>query len=163
MDLDFVSANADMVGVSFVRDVRDIVVLHQELEKRKLQNLGVVLKIETKGAFEKLPLMLLEAMKSSNPLGVMITRGDLAVEWGWEKLADVQDEILSVCNAAHIPVIWATQVLDSLVKSGMPTRAELTDVANGRRAGCIMLNKGKHIVEAVKFLDGILDGSSIKM
>lgn len=68
-----------------------------------------------------------------------------------------------VCNAAHIPVIWATQVLESLVKSGMPTRAELTDVANGRRAGCIMLIKGKHIVEAVKFLDGILDGSSIKM
>lgn len=77
--------------------------------------------------------MLLEAMKSSNPLGVMIARGDLAVECGWEKLADVQDEILSVCNAARIPVIWATQVLESLVKSGMPTRAELTDVANGRR------------------------------
>ncbi|XP_075647587.1 plastidial pyruvate kinase 4, chloroplastic isoform X2 [Castanea sativa] len=133
MDLDFVSANADMVGVSFVRDVRDIVVLCQEFEKRKVQNLGVVLKIETKSAFEKLPLLLLEAMKSSNPLGVMIARGDLAVECGWEKLADVQDEILSVCNAAHIPVIWATQVLESLVKSGVPTRAELTDVASGRR------------------------------
>jgi pyruvate kinase len=133
MDLDFVSAHADMVGVSFVRDVHDIVVLRQELEKRKLQNLGVVLKIETKSAFEKLPLMLLEAMKSPNPLGVMIARGDLAVECGWEKLADLQDEILSVCGAAHITVIWATQVLESLVKSGLPTRAEITDVANGRR------------------------------
>ncbi|KAF3970820.1 hypothetical protein CMV_005523 [Castanea mollissima] len=91
----------------------------------------------------------------------MIARGNLAVEWGWEKLADVQDEILSVCNAAHISVVWATQVLESLVKSGVPTRAELTDVA--MEGGCIMLNKGKHIVEAVKFLDGILEGISIKM
>jgi pyruvate kinase len=105
MDLDFVAAHADMVGVSFVRDVHDIVVLHQELEKRKLRKLGIVLKIETKSAFEKLPLMLLEAMKSSIPLGVMIARGDLAVECGWEKLADMQEEILSVCGAAHIPVI----------------------------------------------------------
>lgn len=133
MDLDFVAAHADMVGVSFVRDVHDIVVLHQELEKRKLRNLGIVLKIETKSAFEKLPLMLLEAMKSPIPLGVMIARGDLAVECGWEKLADMQEEILSVCGASHMPVIWASQVLESLVKSGVPARAEITDVANGRR------------------------------
>ncbi|XP_021643368.2 plastidial pyruvate kinase 4, chloroplastic isoform X2 [Hevea brasiliensis] len=133
MDLEFVATHADMVGVSFVRDTRDIVVLRQELEKRKLPKLGIVLKIETKSGFEKLPLMLLEAMKSSNPLGVMIARGDLAVECGWERLADMQEEILSLCDAAHIPVIWATQVLESLVKSGMPTRAEITDAANGRR------------------------------
>jgi pyruvate kinase len=133
MDLDFVAAHADMVGVSFVRDVHDVVLLHQELEKRKLRNLGIVLKIETKSAFEKLPLMLLEAMKSPIPLGVMIARGDLAVECGWEKLADMQEEILSVCGAAHVPVIWASQVLESLVKSGVPARAEITNVANGRR------------------------------
>jgi pyruvate kinase len=133
MDLDFVAAHADMVGISFVRDVHDIVVLHQELEKRKLRKLGIVLKIETKSAFEKLPLMLLEAMKFPIPLWVMIARGDLAVECGWEKLADMQEEILSVCGAAHIPVIWASQVLESFVKSGVPARAEITDVANGRR------------------------------
>ncbi|KAA8533629.1 hypothetical protein F0562_030937 [Nyssa sinensis] len=137
--------------------------LRQELEKRKLRNLGIVLKIETKGGFEKLPLMLLEAMKSPNPLGVMIARGDLAVECGWERLADIQEEILSICSAAHIPVIWATQVLESLVKSGVPTRAEITDVANGRRASCVMLNKGKHILEAVSTLDTILHSSSAKV
>ncbi|KAJ0041853.1 hypothetical protein Pint_17685 [Pistacia integerrima] len=156
MDLEFVALHADMVGVSFVRDISDIVVLRQELEKRKLQNLGIILKIETKSGFEKLPLMLLEAMKSSNPLGVMIARGDLAVECGWERLADIQEEILSICGAAHVPVIWATQVLESLVKSGVPTRAEITDVVNGRRASCVMLNKGKYIVEAVSTLDTIL-------
>lgn len=163
MDLDFVATHADMVGISFVRDVRDIVVLHQELAKRKLKNLGIVLKIETRGGFTNLPLMLLEAMKCPNPLGVMIARGDLAVECGWEKLADIQEEVISICSAAHIPVIWATQVLESLVKSGVPTRAEITDVANGRRASCIMLNKGTHIIEAVSTLDAILKSSSTKV
>ncbi|KAK9292048.1 hypothetical protein L1049_020002 [Liquidambar formosana] len=163
MDLEFVATHANMVGISFVRDVNDIVVLRQELEKQKLRNLGIVLKIETKSGFENLPLMLLEAMKSPNPLGVMIARGDLAVECGWERLADIQEEILSICAAVHIPVIWATQVLESLVKSGVPTRAEITDVANGRRASCIMLNKGKHILEAVSTLDTILHSNSTKM
>lgn len=133
MDLEFIASHADMVGISFVRDVKDIIVLRQELEKRKLRNLGIILKIETKGGFEKLPLMLMEAMKSRNPLGVMIARGDLAVECGWERLADIQEEIISICGAAHVPVIWATQVLESLVKSGVPTRAEITDAASGRR------------------------------
>ncbi|KAF7147305.1 hypothetical protein RHSIM_Rhsim03G0200800 [Rhododendron simsii] len=82
----------------------------------------------------------------------MIARGDLAVECGWERLGDVQEEILSICNAAHIPVIWAAQVLESLVKTGVPTSAEITDVASGRRASCIMLNRGKHILEAVSTL-----------
>ncbi|KAL9672896.1 hypothetical protein QQ045_029149 [Rhodiola kirilowii] len=149
MDLDFVAAHADMVGISFVRDTRDIVVLYQELSKRNYKSLGIVLKIETKSGFEKLPLMLLEAMKYPNPLGVMIARGDLAVECGWERLADMQDEIISICSAAHVPVIWATQVLESLLKSGVPSRAEITDVACARRANCVMLNKGKHVLEGV--------------
>lgn len=133
MDLEFVAANADMVGISFIRDVHDIVVLRQELSKRKISKLGIVLKIETQGGFEKLPQLILEAMKSPNPLGVMIARGDLAVECGWEKLADIQEEIMSICSAAHLPVILATQVLESLVKTGVPSRAEITDAANGRR------------------------------
>ncbi|KAG6383235.1 hypothetical protein SASPL_157018 [Salvia splendens] len=157
MDLDFVAAHADMVGISFFRDVHDIVVLRQELSKRKFSKLGIVLKIETQGGFEKLPLLILEAMKSGNPLGVMIARGDLAVECGWEKLADVQEEIMSICSASRIPVVLATQVLESLVKTGVPTRAEITDAANGRRASCVMLNKGKHIAEAVSTLDTILN------
>ncbi|KZV32831.1 plastidial pyruvate kinase 4, chloroplastic [Dorcoceras hygrometricum] len=135
MDLDFVAAHADMVGISFVRDVNDIILLRQELVKRQILNLGIVLKIETKSGFKKLPLLILEAVKSPNPLGVMIARGDLAVECGWEKLAHIQEEIISICNAAHLPVILATQVLESLVKSGVPTRAEIIDADKGRRYG----------------------------
>ncbi|KAJ6830035.1 plastidial pyruvate kinase 4, chloroplastic-like [Iris pallida] len=159
MDLEFVGANADMVGISFVRDVCDITVVMKELQKRKLEQLGVVLKIETRSGFEKLPLLLLQAMQSPNPLGIMIARGDLAVECGWEKMASIQEEILSVCNAAHVPTIWATQVLETLVKSGIPTRAEITDVACGMRSNCIMLNKGKNIVEAVSSLESIICNS----
>lgn len=162
MDLDFIAANADLVGVSFVNDVNDVNILQQELDKRKLKNLGIVLKIETKGGFERLPLLLLQAMRSPNPLGVMIARGDLAVECGWEKLAEMQEEILSICEAAHIPSIWATQVLESLAKSGLPTRAEITDAAVGGRADCVMLNKGRHIIKAVLTLDSILRNTSMQ-
>lgn len=155
-DLEFVVSHADMVGISFVRNVHDITALQQELEKRKIADLGIVLKIETESGFKNLPLILLEAMKCSNPLGIMIARGDLAVECGWERLANIQDEIMAICKAARVPVIWATQVLESLAKSGVPTRAEITDAAYAKRASCVMLNKGKHIVEAVSVLDTIL-------
>ncbi|PKA55696.1 Plastidial pyruvate kinase 4, chloroplastic [Apostasia shenzhenica] len=133
IDLDFVGANADMVGFSFIRDVAELVFLQHELEKRNLQNLGIILKVETKDGLQRLPSLLFQAMQSSNPVGVMIARGDLMVECGWDKLGDIQEEILSICSAAHIPVIWATQVLESLIKFGFPTRAEITDVAAAMR------------------------------
>jgi pyruvate kinase len=102
-----------------------------------------------------LPDMLLTALRAPC-CGVMIARGDLAVECGYERLAEVQEEILWICEAAHVPVIWATQVLETLAKDGIPSRAEITDAAMGVRAECVMLNKGPHIAEAVRVLDGIL-------
>jgi nitrogen regulatory protein PII len=86
----------------------------------------------------------------------MIARGDLAVECGYERLAEIQEEILWMAEASHTPVIWATQVLESLAKSGIPSRAEITDAAMGERAECVMLNKGPYILEAVRALDNIL-------
>ena len=116
---------------------------------------GIVLKIETRAAFEHLPALLFSAMRSPR-LGVMIARGDLAVECGWERLAEVQEEILWICESAHVPVIWATQVLENLSKKGTPTRAEISDAALAEQAECVMLNKGPHIVETVSMLGGIL-------
>lgn len=162
VDLDFIANNADMVGISFIRNVRDMVIVLQEVEKRSLQGLGIVMKIETCGAFENLPLLLIQAMRSPNPLGVMIARGDLAVECGWDQMASIQEQILSICSAAHVPVIWATQVLESLTKSGIPARSEITDVASGMRASCMMLNKGKYIVEAVAMLNSVLHNCTAK-
>ena len=86
----------------------------------------------------------------------MIARGDLAVEVGWVSLAEIQEEILWICEAAHVPVIWATQVLEGETKKGMPTRAEITDAAMSQRADCVMLNKGPNILGAIRTLDKIL-------
>ena len=154
-DLRFVVAHADMVGLSFVRNVADVTSLLEHLTEFGGEHLGVVLKIETRRAFEMLPDLLLAAMRSRS-YGVMIARGDLAVECGYERLAEVQEQILWLCEAAHAPVIWATQVLESLAKGGIPSRAEITDAAMGERAECVMLNKGPHIVDAVRALDNIL-------
>ena len=90
------------------------------------------------------------------PLAVMVARGDLAVEVGFERLSEVQEEILWLCEAAHVPVIWATQVLETMAKRGIPTRAEVSDAALSARAECVMLNKGPYIVETTRFLSGVL-------
>jgi pyruvate kinase len=86
----------------------------------------------------------------------MVARGDLAVEVGFERLSEVQEEILWLCEAAHVPVIWATQVLEGLAKGGAPTRAEISDAVMSSRAECVMLNKGPQIVDTVTFLADVL-------
>ena len=154
-DLPFVVKHADIVGLSFVRKPQDVAALQTELARLNASEIGIMLKIETRTAFEHLPAILLQAMRGGT-VGVMIARGDLAVECGWERLAEVQEEILWVCEAAHVPVIWATQVLENLAKTGAPSRAEITDAAMGERAECVMLNKGPHLVHAVQVLDDIL-------
>jgi pyruvate kinase len=154
--LEWVAAHADMVGLSFVQRPADIERLHAELDRRGRPDLGVVLKIETAAAFQRLPELLLTGLRSP-PLGVMVARGDLAVEVGYARLAEVQEEILWLCEAAHVPVIWATQVLDSMTRTGTPSRSEITDAAMGVRAECVMLNKGPYIVDTTRFLGGVLE------
>jgi pyruvate kinase len=150
--LDFVADHADLVGLSFVRSPADVIALHEALGQRSL---GIVLKIETKTGFEHLPRILLEAMRRP-PVAVMIARGDLAVEVGFERLAELQEEILWLCEASHVPAIWATEVLDRLARTGVPSRAEVTDAAASVAAECVMLNKGPHVEEAVRALVDIL-------
>jgi pyruvate kinase len=156
-DLDFVVDHTDMIALSFVNKVADIRELHEKLQAHAPDRPkpAVVLKIETRRGFENLPQLLLEAMKAP-VCGVMIARGDLAVECGFERLAEVQEEILWLCESAHVPVIWATQVLENLAKQGLASRAEITDAAMGHRAECVMLNKGRYIAEAVQALNDIL-------
>jgi pyruvate kinase len=146
---------ADLIAFSFVSGPDDIGRLHDELDRLGACDVGVILKIEHRAAFEYLPDMLIAAMRRP-PAAVMVARGDLAVEVGYERLAEVQEEILWLCEAAHVPVIWATQVLESLAKRGAPTRAEVTDAAWSSRAECVMLNKGPYIAETIRFLDDIL-------
>jgi len=153
-DLKFVLSHADIVGASFIHSGADVRSL-QEAIARSGREIGLILKIETQAGFQNLPAILMQALEQ-NPAGVMIARGDLAVEVGFERLAEIQEEILWVCEAAHVPVIWATQVLENLAQTGQPSRAEITDAAMSVRAECVMLNKGPHIHEAVRVLDDIL-------
>ncbi len=153
-DLQFVGQYADAVNFSFVNSEEDVSELLSELEELDA-NIGIILKIETQKGFKNLPLVLLKGMQTY-PIGVMIARGDLAIETGWKNFASIQEEILRVCEAAHIPDVWATQVLENLAKKGVPSRAEITDAAMAQRAECVMLNKGYYITKAVKMLDKIL-------
>jgi pyruvate kinase len=154
--LGFAAMHADIVGLSFVSKPEHVRLACATLDAHGGQRVGIILKIETAAAFERLPDLLHEALAQERPAGVMIARGDLAVEVGPERLAEVQEEVLWLCEAAHLPAIWATQVLESLAKSGFPSRAEITDAAMGARAECVMLNKGPRIVDAIGTLDSIL-------
>ncbi len=152
--LAFAIAHADMVGLSFLRGADDVSPYLAALAESG-KHMGVVLKIETRQGFESLPSILLRAMQIY-PVGVMIARGDLAVECGFERLAEAQEEILWIAEAAHVPAIWATQVLDGLAQTGIPSRAEVTDASMSVRAECVMLNKGPFIARAVRVLHDIL-------
>jgi len=154
-NLKFIVEHADLVGYSFVRTEDDVKQLLRHLRELKGESLGIILKIETRDAFQNLPALIFAAM-AMRAVGVMIARGDLAVECGYQRLAEVQEEILWICEAAHVPVVWATQVLESLSRTGIPSRSEITDAAMGERAECVMLNKGPFVVQAVKALDDIL-------
>ncbi len=153
--LEVAAAHADMVALSFLRHEDDVDSLRAYLRRVQGEHLGLVLKIETESAFVRLPDILLHAMRVQR-VGVMIARGDLAVEVGYERLAEMQEEILWLCEAAHLPVIWATEVLDHLARTGQPSRAEVTDAAMAQRAECVMLNKGPHVDTAIVVLDDIL-------
>ncbi|MCS7293455.1 MAG: pyruvate kinase [Gloeomargarita sp. SKYBB_i_bin120] len=155
-NLALLAPHIDLVGLSFVRTPDDVRTLTQELSRLAADHVGIILKIENHRAFENLPWLLLASMERP-PVGVMVARGDLAVEVGFERLAEVQEEILWLCEAAHVPVIWATQVLESMAKTGMPSRAEVSDAVMSERAECVMLNKGPYIVEATRFLVDVLE------
>ncbi len=157
-DLDYVVSNADIIGYSFVQTAADIELLQTEIVAR-LQSSdplpGIIAKIETPRAVQNLPEIIVQAAGKQS-LSIMIARGDLAIEIGYQRLAEMQEEILWICEASHIPVVWATQVLEQLVKKGTPSRAEMTDAAMAERAECVMLNKGKYIYEGVTFLNDVL-------
>ncbi|MFN3530692.1 MAG: pyruvate kinase [Bacteroidia bacterium] len=153
--LPFVLEHADMLGLSFVNRAADLTLLHEQLASLGHPQFPVVAKIETQEAVRQLAAIVLQGM-AGGPFGVMIARGDLAVEIGFERLSEVQEEILWICEAAHIPVVWATQVLESLNKQGLATRSEVTDAARSAFAECVMINKGKYTREVLISLVDIL-------
>lgn len=156
--LDFVVPHADLVAFSFVQIPADVQALVAAMRERAVPGRpmpAILLKIETPLALRNLPDLIITA-GGELPVGVMIARGDLAVEIGFERLSEIQEEILWLCEAAQVPVVWATQVLEGMAKEGQASRAEVTDAAMSQRADCVMLNKGPFILPTVAFLRGIL-------
>lgn len=153
--LEFALRSADGVGVSFVSSQQDVALVGERLRRAGKPGFGMILKLETRGALSNLPDILFEALKY-DPVGLMIARGDLAVELSFERLAEMQEELLWLGEACHLPVIWATQVLDSVAHFGLPTRAEVTDAAMSMRAECVMLNRGPQVAAATRMLADII-------
>jgi pyruvate kinase len=152
-NLPFIASHAHLIGYSFVQSPEDIVKLKKAIPPKT--SCSLILKIETHKAVRFFPDLLFKAME--DPLfGVMIARGDLAAEIGFDRLGHVQDELLWICEAARVPVIWATQVMESQNKSGLATRSEITDALHGSMAECIMINKGPHQADVIKTLQKIL-------
>jgi pyruvate kinase len=153
--LNFIHEKADIIGLSFVHRPQDLKKLADYLGSLTDRSIGIVAKIETKESIRHLTNIIFEGMDFKH-FGIMIARGDLAVELGYSKLARVQQDILDLCRAAHLPVIWATGVLEKMTKKGIPARTELTDVFAGAKADCIMLNKGQHIADSVIFIKKVM-------
>jgi pyruvate kinase len=152
--LPFVAEHADLVGYSFVRNAGDLENLQNLLSVYKKRP-SIIIKIETSDAVKNLPALIMQGMRDE-VFGVMIARGDLAVEIGFERLSEIQEEIMWICEAAHVPVIWATQVLETLNKSGIATRSEITDASYAALAECVMINKGNYVLKVIKTLNDIL-------
>jgi pyruvate kinase len=148
-DLDFaVEEQLDFLALSFVQSSSDVRFLKQALAERGA-SIPVIAKIERQNALDDIENIVRECY------GVMVARGDLALEMSFEDIPIAQKRIISVCRDAGIPVITATQMLESMIAFHKPTRAEATDVANAILDGtdAVMLSAesavGKFPVEAV--------------
>ncbi|MBP6904722.1 MAG: pyruvate kinase [Candidatus Pacebacteria bacterium] len=144
----------DFVALSFVRTADDIGVLRKLLKKHN-STAQIVAKIETQEAVDHI-----DAIIEATDI-IMVARGDLAIEVGPEKVPSLQKQIIKKCNDIGKPVIVATQMLESMITTPVPTRAEVSDVANAifDGADAIMLSEettlGKHPLEAVRMMHDI--------
>lgn len=157
-DIEFGLKNGiDFIAVSFVREARDIQVVRKLIQKSAAKNTRIIAKIEHPSALKHLN----EIIKLSD--GIMIARGDLAIEIPYEEIPIIQRKIVNACIEAGKPVIVATQMLESMVNNPFPTRAEITDVANAvlERSDAIMLSGettvGKYPVECVQTMRTIAE------
>jgi pyruvate kinase len=151
-DLDFgIQQGVDIISLSFVRKPEDILAL-KALLAEKQADIPVLAKLEKPQAIANLEAIVDECD------AIMVARGDLGVEMSPEKVPLLQKQIIRMCNQKGIPVITATQMLDSMIRNPRPTRAEASDVANAIMDGtdAVMLSGesavGDYPVEAVKML-----------
>ena len=150
-----VKNNVDFIALSFVRQASDVRQLRSVIAKARGVGIGIIAKIETQDAIGNIDEIIREAD------GIMIARGDLAVEVPPEDVPALQKLIIKKCNTAGKPVIVATQMLESMIQSPVPTRAEVSDVANSILDGAdaVMLSAetamGDYPVETVKMMSDV--------
>ena len=144
----------DAVAISFVQNAQDVIQTKEEIKRHGVW-IPVVSKLERQNAVDNLDAIL--AVTDA----VMVARGDLGLECPMSELPIIQKKIIRACRHAQRPVIVATQMLLSMVKNPIPTRAECTDVANAILDGadCVMLSEetavGDHVVDTVKVMQEI--------
>lgn len=144
----------DFLALSFVREAADIALLRDFLEERK-STVGIIAKIEDQSAITNLDAIV-QACD-----GLMVARGDLGIECPFEELPVIQRRAVRACLRHGRPVIVATHMLESMIEQPVPTRAEITDVANAvfELADCVMLSGettvGKYPLDCVQILDKI--------
>lgn len=145
----------DYLAASFVRSKEDVLTVRAFLDANGGEDIHIISKIESQTGVDNLD----EIIKVSN--GIMVARGDLGVELPPHDIPRIQKQMITKCNAAGIPVIVATQMLESMIQNPRPTRAEVSDIANAIYDGAdvIMLSgesaAGKYPVEAVKMMKEI--------
>jgi len=146
---------ADLVGLSFVKHPEHVAEARELLRGAEAGRVAIVLKVENRSALRRLDHLLFETLRAQHA-AVLIARGDLAAECGFEPLARIQRHVGGMAHAAHIPVILATQVLERMVRTGLPSRAEMGDLAYASGIECLLLNKGPFVRESARFVRGWL-------
>jgi len=146
--------DVDFIAHSFVRNKKDVLAVQKILDEKK-SRIKIIAKIENKEGVDNIDEIL------EHVYGVMVARGDLAIEISAQKLPIVQKDLIKKCMEARKPVIVATQMLHTMIENPRPTRAEVNDIANAIFEGtdAIMLSGetayGKYPVESVKMMNSI--------
>ena len=150
-----ISQNIDVIAASFVREREEVVSLKKFLHRNGGEGIKIISKFEHSRAVKNMEGIIEESF------GVMVARGDLGVEMPIEKVPLIQERLIAICNELGKPVIVATQMMESMKKSKVPTRAEVNDVAQAILQGtdCVMLSaetaNGSFPVESVKMMSKI--------
>ena len=154
-----IQQDIDFIAASFIRSAKGVKEIRKILKENHAEHISIIAKIENAEGVENID----EIIEASD--GIMVARGDLGVEIPAQEVPHIQKMIIKKCNERYVPVITATQMLDSMIRNPRPTRAEVADVANAIYDGtdAVMLSgetaAGKYPVEALKMMNEIAENT----